>query len=320
MNPLPLLAALLLPGALAAETIAPPPALAAPGGGGLGAGGLHVPDPALFAGPLWEDGLAEVSRFDLTQYRYGHLHPGEAVLVVVREALDAERAVKAGRGSAGATVPVLKAHLVKSFQTGVYRYDQAVTAFLRRADGVPLRLFVDSHEWCGIAAKDWVNRGAGSRLRVMSYFDGHGDGEQPLELGPRGVLEDALPVWLRGCDFAAGDQLGAREGVPTQLEARAPSTDPVAVRVTGRREMQATVPAGTFAAVEVTLEAAGEPPRGDGVAWPAGAALRWTATYERALPRRLLRWRDGAGTELALRAVERTDYWIHHNPGDAPRR
>jgi hypothetical protein len=300
--------------AAAAETIAPPPPLAAPGGGDLGAGGLRVAA-TLLSDQLWEDGLAEVSRFDLDQFRYGHIHRGEAVLVVVREALDAERAVKAARG-AGATVPVLKCHLVKTYQTGVYRYDQAVTTFLRRSDAVPLRLFVDSHEWCGIAAKSWVNRGTGSRMRVLSYFDGGGDYEQPLELGADAVLEDALPVWLRALDPEHPPAQLAL--VPTQLEARPQSTTPVVARL-GVRSLTATVPAGTFDAVEYTLAVEGPHLAGDGVAWPAGAVQRWTAVYERASPRRLLRWRDGAGTELTLRAVERTDYWAHHFPEDRPR-
>jgi hypothetical protein len=310
-------AAIVCAAAAFGETVAPPTPLTPPGSGALGASGMALPNATVFGKDPWEDGLAEVSRFDLTQFRYGRMHPGEAVLVVVREDLDSERAVKAAprRDESDAVVPVLKCHLVKSFQTGVYRYDQAVTTFLRRADGIPLRLFIDSHEWCGIAAKDWVNRGAGSRLRVMSYFDGHGDFEQPLELQADGTLEDALPVWLRGLDPAALPTTIAI--VPTQLEARAQSTTPVSARI-GARPLRETVPAGTFDAVELSLAVEGPQPAGDGVAWPDGASRRWTAVYERAMPRRLLRWRDGAGTELVLRSVERTDYWAHHRPEDAP--
>lgn len=309
---------LALTGPLAAETVAPPPPVPPPGNGPLGAGGLAAPDPTPFTDAAWDDGLAEVAHYDLTQFRYGEHHPGQAVLIVVREHLDPARVVKAA-GDVDGAVPVLKAHLVKSFATGVYRYEQACTVLARRADGVPLRLLVGSHEWCGTAGKSWVNRGEGSLLRVQSYFDGHGDVEQPLALGARDVLEDALPLWLRGVDGARATALEAIRVVPTQLEARAQSTVPVPARLAARA-VEAEVPAGRFPAWELDLVAEGSQPAGDGVAWPSGAARRWVAVVERAAPRRLLRWRDGAGTELVLTRWERTDYWTHHGRADAPRR
>ncbi len=305
---------------VSAEVVAPPAPLPPPGAGPLGGGGMRVAN-GFLADPLWDDGLAEVSHFELSQFRYGRIHQGgHATLIVVREAMDPARAVKAGRGVEGG-IPVLKSHLVKSFQTGVYRYEQASTVLLARADGVPLRLLISSHEWCGSAGKSWVNNGAGSMLRVMSYFDGHGDLEQPCELPADGVLEDALWTWLRQFDWSEGAEsvpLASFQLVPSQLEARTVSTAPIAVVVAQRKNLQATVPAGSFAAVEVTLTARDAPPAGDTVFRPRDGALRWRFTFERAMPRRLLRFVDGSGTELALRSVSRTDYWNHHLPEDAP--
>jgi hypothetical protein len=305
---------LLLSVAVQGEVVAPPPPAPPSGHQELGAGGLRVDAPTAFTDPRWEDGLAEVSQFRLTQFRYGRRYPGTATLVVVREAFDTRRAVKAAK-DATATVPVLKVHLVKSFQTGDYRYDQAVTTFLRRADGVALRLLVDSHEWCGIAAKSWINHGQGSALEVMSYFDGHGDLEQPLELSAQGVLEDALPTWLRAFDLAHGHGPASFGLVPTQLEARAMATAEVPVAVASLTPLSAATPWGSIPAVAIELTSAGPPPPGDGVFWPRERPpRRWRGVYEAQLPHRLLAWQDGAGSELELISCTRTDYWNRHDP------
>ncbi|MBA2479797.1 MAG: hypothetical protein H0V44_03970 [Planctomycetes bacterium] len=312
---------LLLIWATAPAAVVPPSApVPASGEGALGSGGLAAPA-ALLTDPLWDDGLAEVSRFDLTQFRYGALHEGgSATLVVVREFVDPMRVVKAAAGTSD-TIPVLKAHLVKSFQTGVYRYEQASTVLVRRSDGIPLRLFIAGHEWCGAAAKSWTNRGPGSLMRVMSYFDGHGDVEQPLELPADAALSDALWLWLRCAD---PDRLSATplRLIPTQLEARTLSTAPIPVTISVVTNESVTVPAGSFQADRVTITAAASAdasePRTDTVLWPLDAPLWWEFTIERPFPRRLLRYRDGSGTTLQLRSVSRSDYWKHHFPRDAP--
>nr|MBA3709362.1 hypothetical protein [Planctomycetota bacterium] len=282
--PLSALAYLLLAAPAVGALVAPPDPLPTPGAGPLGAGGVVAPGD-LLGDHLWDDGLAEVSQFDLTQFRYGILHQGgQVTLVVVREFLDPRRVVKA-RSDQPENIPVMKGHLVKSFQTGVYRYDQSATVLMRRADSIPLRLFISSHEWCGSAGKSWINHGTGSQLRVMSYFDGHGDFEQPLELPPAGVLEDSLWLWLR-CwtpEALSGKTLIL---IPTQLEARAQSTEPITVTVQVRSDVQETVPAGTFPAVRVTLTPVASPAAdGDGVFQPKGVAMTWEFTYERAAPR-----------------------------------
>jgi hypothetical protein len=293
----------------AATQVVPPPPEVPSGSGPLGAGGLRLPDSSFFTNPSWNDGLAEVSRYDLVQFRYGRLHPGSVTMVTVREGLDPTRVVKSAKPGPD-DIPALKTHLVKSFQTGVYRYEQAVTVLFRRVDGIPLRLFVSSHEWCGSTGKSWVNNGAGSELRVMSYFDGHGDMRQPLELPADGVLEDSLPTWLRALDLAAmlDSSVQVRCSlVPTQLEARAQDTHPLPCAVRVLRRAVFDLPAGAFDAIEVEVAALE----------PTPLALA-TAAIERAPPHRLLSYRHRDGTTLTLLDSSRTDYWNHHFPEDAP--
>jgi len=297
------------PAAMAADAVtrlavvAPPAAQPPAGAGALGAGGLRLGDG--LAAALWDDGLAEVAEYDLHQFRYGALHPGSATLIVVREDLDPLRAVKAA-GDVGETVPVLKVHLVTSYQTGVYRYEQAATTFLRRADAVPLRLFIGSHEWCGTAAKSWINRGDGSRMDVISYFDGHGDLQQDLTLPSDALLADGLVVALRA--WLAMPRAPERiQFVPSQVEARTVSTAALPASLARAAVLVAPTWAG----------AGGEP-------LPGTAVMLTTARGEErfvfaaAAPHALWSWRGGDGSTLTLRRLRRFAYWAQHDPADRP--
>lgn len=285
MRILPFLVLPLAAAEVARQPVIPPPAAVQTVDEGR-VTGRATPSP--WFGAVWDDGLAEVAEYDLRQFRYGNLHPGTATLITVREAMDAQRGVKSRDGSG---VPVLKCHWVRSFQTGVYRYDQSSFQLVRRSDGIPLRWFITSHEWCGAAAKSWLN---GGDLEVRSYFDGHGDLRQPLVLAADTVLADSLWWWARA--FAAGGATRADlRIVPGQIEARTVDTTPVAATAT------------------VTATADGlrvEVRRQDGTAD--------VLDLDRAAPQVLRRWRQADGSELVLRSVRRFDYWAHHDPADRP--
>lgn len=282
-----------------AQPLVPPPeALPAPA---HAPGGLSVVSPWLTSG--WDDGLAEVAEYDLQQFRYGHLHPGTATMVAVREAMGERRAVKATAADS-ATVPVLKLHWVRSFQTGVYRYDQASFQLVRQADGIPLRWLITSHEWCGAASKSWVN---GGPLRVSSYFDGHGDLQQPLDLGSDVVLADSLWWWARAW-VAAGAKPVALRIVPSQIEGRCIDTEPVAA-VISSAPGQVKNPLGAqpaeVPAVIVTIRHGAVIDR-----------LAIAADDRHAL----LSWQQADGSTLTLRSIRRFAYWAQHDPTDRPAR
>ncbi|HSI78817.1 MAG TPA: hypothetical protein VK957_23185, partial [Lunatimonas sp.] len=82
-------------------------------------------------GSYWYNGEAEISAFDLTQYRYGESREGEAVLIFVTEDLSKKKQVKldnpqdAGRDA----VKVLKLNMTKSFTTGIYPYNMMLSVF-----------------------------------------------------------------------------------------------------------------------------------------------------------------------------------------------
>jgi len=277
-----------------AQPLVPPPAPLATSG--HSPTGLTLAAPWLTSG--WDDGLAEVAEYDLQQFRYGNFHPGTATMIAVREALNPQRQVKA-TATDPSNIPVLKLHWVRSFQTGVYRYDQSSFQLVRQADGVPLRWLITSHEWCGSAAKSWVN---GGPLRVSSYFDGHGDLEQTLDLGADALPVDSLWWWARAWVSAGAAAQGLRL-VPSQIEARCVDTTPVPARIsatpgTGRDHTGASVPTVEVSVVRGTLS--------DRLVITADAR------------RTLLSWRQADGSTLTLRQLRRFAYWAHHDPADRP--
>ena len=279
--------------ARAQPLIAPPAPLAAPD---RQPGGLRLASPWLTTG--WDYGLAEVADYDLQQFRYGNLHPGSATLIAVREGMDPERRVKSASGAT--VVPVLKLHWVRSFQTGVYRYDQSSFQLVRQADGLPLRWFITSHEWCGAASKSWVN---GGPLRVSSYFDGHGDLVQPLDLDTDALPADSLWWWARAWVATGMPALKLRI-VPSQIEARTVDTAPVEAVVSGiaqsARDPQKPV---EVAAITVIVR------RGN---------VEDRLTVLAQAPHTLLGWVQADGSVLTLKQVRRFAYWAQHNPQDRP--
>lgn len=280
-----------------AQPLVPPPEPAP--ASGQAPGGLRLVSPWLTTG--WDDGLAEVAEYDLQQFRYGNLHPGSAVMIAVRESMDARRAVKATI-AATATVPVLKLHEVRSFQTGVYRYDQSTFQLVRQADGIPLRWLITSHEWCGSAAKSWTN---GGPMRVSSYFDGHGDVQQALDLGADAVPADSLWWWTRAW-VAAGARPQDLRIVPSQIEARCIDTAAVMATISGERGRAQDPLAQPSREVPVVLATIR---RG---AFTDRLAISDDARHA------LLTWQQADGSLLTLRRLRRFDYWAHHDPADRP--
>src|SRR5574341_1266745 len=164
----------------------------------------------------WGDGRAELNGYALKQPRYGALRSGSAVLIFVTEDFSDALRVKAepSRHRAADVFPVLKLNAVRDFATGIYDYNVMTSAFVRIAAGWPLaKLSFSSQDWCGQVWHQLVPR-AGRLAGVFhSYFDGEADGTEDLELPQGGVVEDALPVLLRGWNGAYLEP-GERRSVP----------------------------------------------------------------------------------------------------------
>lgn len=156
----------------------------------------------------WGDGHAEIATYDLTYPRYGSPRAGLAVTIFVSESFSWEARVKADPGihSAADVFPVMKMNLIEDFQTGIYDYNEQISAFLALADrpeqqqalGYLTKVSFSSQEWCGHSWAQWLFQPAGLRFTGHSYFDGEADSAMELPRPDGGITEEQLFFWARG--------------------------------------------------------------------------------------------------------------------------
>jgi hypothetical protein len=257
----------------------------------------------------WGDGKAELNGYSLKQPRYGALRSGTAVMVFVTEDFDDALRVKAepGRGAKGEAYPVLKLNAVRDFATGIYDYNVMTSTFLRVAAGWPVaKVSFSSQDWCGHVWHQLVPRGGRILGTLHSYFEGEADRAEDLEWPRDGVLEDALPVVLRGWN---GTYLKPGESrsvplLPSLLWSRLNHqrlawTRARVLRAAAARSI--SVPAGRFEVSSYRVEIEG------------GRVLGFE--IEAKAPYRLVRQTGPDGEELTLRGSTRLAYWKLNAPG-----
>jgi hypothetical protein len=209
-------------------------------------------------------------------------------------------------------VHVIKLNLVRDFQTGIYDYNTMTSTFLRTDFGAneywPLeKTSFSSEEWCGHVYMQWVPRRGRLVGTSHSYFDGEADAAPELELPEGGVVEDALPVLVRGL---RGDWLapGASKKVPflrSQLRTRL-----------------LHVPAGwgeatvSRSAAPATVKTALGPLRAYTYTVLEKDGDTMTFTVEEAAPHRLLAWQSTSGESARILGSARLEYWKMHGNGD----
>jgi hypothetical protein len=257
----------------------------------------------------WGDGKAELNGYALTQPRYGAPRAGRAVLVYVTEDFSDSLRVKAdpGKHPPSDVHPVMKLNAVRDFPTGIYDYNVMTSTFLRVAPGWPLaKVSFSSQEWCGHVWHQIAPRGSRLAGLFHSYFDGEADGVDDLEWPAGGVVEDALPILLRGW---MGAYLRPGESrtvpfLPSLLLARLRHQPLAWTKATISRSAATrtvSVPAGRF---EVSVYT---------VAVEGGRTL--TFEVEAASPFRLVRQTGPEGEALALRGSTRLPYWKLNGSG-----
>lgn len=129
--------------------------------------------PAGFA-DYWFQGEAEITSYELEQYRYGEPRKGTAVLVFVTEHFLPEVQVKAN-GKRDFTVPVIKLNATKKFVTGIYPYSIMESTFYPlEGDEHAIKLSASVQEWCGQVYMQ-LNNKKSFAIRSHSYFKGEAD-------------------------------------------------------------------------------------------------------------------------------------------------
>lgn len=271
---------------------------------GLPASGSPLPVSASWAEePIWDDGLAEVAAYEASREIYGAHRPYEAFLITVKEELDPRTLVKADPPYAGRTLlGVIKQNAVREIPTPNYDYRIMTSTFVERRNPTALvKLTSGSHEWCGNTWKAVRQREGRTVYDWASYFEGEADGRQELDLDLGDLVEDQLPVALRGLDFRAGLEFEAR---------LLPSF--------------ANIHAGPVRWTEASFRVV----RRETLELPAGTVESWRVEVRHG-ERRTVWWFDTAGTHplvqmegpagelLRLKHIERRSYWVLPRHPDA---
>lgn len=143
----------------------------------------------------WDTGLAEISRYELKQARYGAINDGYAILLFVTEPFSPEAQVKDDSGRDPKAERVLKLNAFKRFQTGIYDYSIMSSVFSSMDNGKKFptyKVTTSVQDWCGQVFSQWNQRNQSWKNELRSYFQSEGDSDQTLPLAP---LEDG--IWNR---------------------------------------------------------------------------------------------------------------------------
>ena len=287
------LSALVVPVALLLPAGAPPPD-AAP------LPLTSILDRGVALDPIWDDGRAEVSTYEAVEVRYAKPRAARVVQILVKEDHVPGTWVKADDPARDGLVPVLKFNWIFAVPTGVYSYEQMLSAFLRRDDSRLVRASLAGHEWCGNTWKDLLIAGGQARLEYRTYWDGEAAGERRIDWGDDTLAADALPVLLRAVPPGRAGSYAARL-FPTLIGNRlgGAEPEPVVVQVTPDAPLPEADRSGRATRIDVRA--------------PSGTHSYW---FEATGPRRLLRFESAQGARHKLLTSRRLAYWRLNGPGD----
>jgi hypothetical protein len=183
---------------------------------------------------LWDDGQAEVATYDAERTIYGKAWPHEETRIVVAEPMRTDQLVKPEAPYEGKPiVPALKYNVVTRVQTFNYPYQFMTSLFVERS--APQRMIkgvFSSQEWCGATFKDLMFRSDPPRYTADSYWEDQARIDAPLPWGEDALLEDQLPLALRGLKIEAGDMVRAQL-IPSQVGSKAilpVALEPIVIR------------------------------------------------------------------------------------------
>jgi hypothetical protein len=245
--------------------------------------------------PIWDDGLAEVARYQAKKMIYGELRDHEAVLITVKEDFSTETYTKADPPYGGKELlPVLKLNLFSRIETDNYPYHYLVSLFVKRDDpSHPIKMTVGSQEWCGNTFKLFRNWGNPASFVYHSYFDGQGDGEAVVDFKPGDMLHEQLFISLRGIPFQKGYRQSFRL-LDSQMTNKflPPEWHRAEIVVVGEEEVQ--TPAGTIRSwrVDVTSD-----------------RINISIWFSKDFPHYLVKYLDASGEEMILKEITRSAYW-----------
>lgn len=167
----------------------------------------------------WDQGQAEVAKYQATRTIYGKPRNFEYVFVLVKETFNEEYKVKTDDYSRNDLFDVMKVNKFARIPTDNYPYHFMTSIFYKRDQpSMAYKLTNSSQEWCGNTAKYFIADGKQYTFGYNSYWDGQGVGETTIKGGF--MFEDQLSHSLRALNFADG--LSFQQGVAeSQISSKA---------------------------------------------------------------------------------------------------
>lgn len=244
----------------------------------------------------WGDGKAELAGYSLTQPRYGEPRQGTAVLIFVTEDFSDSARVKAdpGKHPKSDVYPVMKLNVVREFQTGIYDYELMSSTWVKpEADWPLVKSSFSAQEWCGHLYQQWIPRGGQLVGTVHSYFDGEGDAQPSLPYPAGGLVEETVPLRVRGLKGAwlAVGESRTLPFLPSAMRARLDHRAPAWGEATITRPEETRYV----------------------VAERGGPTTTWT--IDAAWPHAIRGWSSTSGESATLLGSARLPYWELHGSG-----
>jgi hypothetical protein len=271
---------------------------------------LNLPTPESFAkehasfDDYWYQGSAELTRYALSQARYGENHDGEAVLIFVTEDFLPGPQVKQERGESPAAISVLKLNAYRRFYTGIYPYTLTTSSFTPASSEGSRTMKVSSsiQEWCGNIYSQINRRVGGLRVQLHSYFQDGADQESML---PDAPLEDGL--WAQIRIDPSKIQLGEQQLIPglDYIRMRHKGLRPYPAEVTVERNVETDLVNHPLSAVRVNY---------------AHIGRELTIYYEPEFPHVIQAWEETVGPQRTTAVRSHAiidDYWNHNSKGDS---
>nr|WKN40240.1 hypothetical protein K4G66_16220 [Tunicatimonas sp. TK19036] len=152
---------------------------------------------------LWEQGQAEVAKYQASRIVYDKRRDFEYVFILVKETFNEEFNVKTDDYERDDLFDVMKINKFCRIPTDNYPYHYLTSIFYKREQpSTVYKLTNSSQEWCGNTSKYFLAQGKEYAFGYNSYWDGQGIGETTIEGGI--MFEDQLSHSLRALNFADG--------------------------------------------------------------------------------------------------------------------
>jgi len=157
----------------------------------------------------WDQGEAEVAKYDAQRVVYGEPRNFEYVFILVKETFNQEYEAKTDDYDRNDLFEVMKINKFCRIPTDNYPYHYLTSIFYKREQpSTVYKLTNTSQEWCGNTSKYFLNQGRRYEFGYNSYWDGQGIGETKVDGNI--MFEDQLSHSLRALNFEDGLQFSQR--------------------------------------------------------------------------------------------------------------